>query len=82
MKKLEKLKDFAILSYGEMKNVLGGYVSEVQEPGGEGDISKIEACATFAMGDCCTFITKGVEYPGKCSSYMASEKYCSTFTRC
>ncbi len=80
MKKLEKLKDFAILNDGEMKNVLGGYIEP--ELGGEGDISKIEACKTFAIGDCCTFITKGVEYPGKCGSQMASEKYCSTFSRC
>lgn len=70
-----------VLTRAQLKKVLGGDGSE-DFGSGSADISKIKACETFAMGDCCTFITNGTEYPGKCSSYMASEKYCSTFSRC
>ena len=56
----------------EPESVIGG------EEDTAGKYPKIEACVGKAHGDSCIFTYKNYNYSGKCTSHIASERYCST----
>ena len=76
------MENFLRLNKNEMKMVMGGETEPESVIGGEEDTAgkypKIEACVGKAHGDSCIFTYKNYNYSGKCTSHIASERYCST----
>ena len=74
------MKKFNLLSWAEMKKVMGGVfeLESIDSAEGGGDSPKISACIGKKRRDECYFDYKGVTYGGHCDSHMASALYCST----